>query len=478
MRVERYFDSDDSHEEIADCNKKDSYNLPSLLAQSKILHPRDVETMIGISNCDSQRRRATLISCVAALVFLMPTSGAFNAKLSQQKHRVGETRKMMTPSDDSNSDFGATLDRRKLLLGASGIVSSLPFLYVGNDDSNNLFRIPTASAAEATTAKPFPDFELPNAGAGFTMPQMALNTAGMPKEDSAKACALAYKYGFTHIDFHPGAQRDGVAEFMKQNGGKAIRDKLFLNTKIRKPPPGTSPADAAQMVRDQIDEDLKALNVDRVDMLMLRDSPDCDVMRAQWEVLEEAVASGKTRSIGVVNYCEGSLRCLLRKAKIRPAVNYYYNHVGMSATGVGYKLREYCDRKKIKVFAYGPFGEPGPNPGEFLEKSLFKSIGDASKNVYNQRNHGGSRTPEEVALRWVIDSGCAVSVRPSLNYGLGKGICKGDAECDMGLKLRASVFDWSLTSEEVNKLTYIIKSDENPTLFSSSGCPNAFVMPK
>ena len=96
-----------------------------------------------------------------------------------------------------------------------------------------------------------------------------------------------------------------------------------LNTKIRKPPPGTSAQDAAERARTQIQEDFKALGVDQVDMLMLRDSPDCDVMQAQWAVLEDALASGKTKSLGVINYCQKSLSCLLETAKVKPDIHYY-----------------------------------------------------------------------------------------------------------------------------------------------------------
>ena len=41
-------------------------------------------------------------------------------------------------------------------------------------------------------------------------------------------------------------------------------------------------------MRRQIDEDFAVLGVDAVEMIMLRDSPDCDVMRAQWAALDEA----------------------------------------------------------------------------------------------------------------------------------------------------------------------------------------------
>ena len=56
---------------------------------------------------------------------------------------------------------------------------------------------------------------------------------------------------------------------------------MFLTTKIKKAPPGTLPESAAAMVREQIVEDFAALGVNSVDMLMLRDSPDCNVIQAQ-----------------------------------------------------------------------------------------------------------------------------------------------------------------------------------------------------
>lgn len=87
-------------------------------------------------------------------------------------------------------------------------------------------------------------------------------------------------------------------------------------------PPGTSPGDAADITRKQID-DLQLLGMKSVDMLMLRDSPDCAVIQAQWAVLEEALASGKTRSLGVINFCGKALTCVLETAKVKPALNYY-----------------------------------------------------------------------------------------------------------------------------------------------------------
>jgi diketogulonate reductase-like aldo/keto reductase len=338
-----------------------------------------------------------------------------------------------------------SIDRRSALLSAGRCILA---------STGIVWNVDTAAAVPPTS---FPEWTLEN---GVKFSTLAMNTVGLSVEDTERAVGIATKLGFTHFDFHPGKERDGVAKYIASEG----RSGLFLNTKICKPKPGTSASDAADLCKAQIAEDLKALNVDYVDMLMLRDSPDCDVMQAQWAVLEDALSSGKTRSIGVINYCEGSLKCLLETAKVKPALNYYMLHVGMGKDAHG--LRTFCDSQGIRTFVYGAVGEPGPND-EILNSPLLRKIG---------ASHG--KLPEEVALRWVLQNGAAASVRPTTNFGLGTGICAGDGKCATGLEKRASVFGWSLTAKEMAKLDAMTSPDDNPTLFSSSGCPGAFVMPK
>lgn len=125
------------------------------------------------------------------------------------------------------------------------------------------------------------------------------------------------RFASLSVDFHPGIERDGVAQVL--SSGRTDRSTLFLTTKIRKPAVGTAPADAAKQVRAQIEADLAVLGVQKVDMLMLRDSPSCEVMQAQWAEMERVKRDGLTRSIGVVNYCQSSLECILRTATEAPA---------------------------------------------------------------------------------------------------------------------------------------------------------------
>ena len=232
---------------------------------------------------------------------------------------------LKSTAEDSNDDGGLeNSDKiRNFRLGSNlhmdrrSAASALLAAGAGSTASSILWTNPgLASAIQSNAVNTVPTWKLEG---GVQMPTLALNTVGLSVEDTTRAVRYAVQEGLGHIDFHPGKERDGVAAYLRENG----RGGLFLNTKIRKAPPGTSPQEAADRTRKQIDEDLQALGLESVDMLMLRDSPDCDVIQAQWAVLEKALASGKTRSLGVINFCEKALTCVLETAKVKPALNYY-----------------------------------------------------------------------------------------------------------------------------------------------------------
>jgi diketogulonate reductase-like aldo/keto reductase len=128
-------------------------------------------------------------------------------------------------------------------------------------------------------------------------------------------------------------------------------------------------------------------------------------------------------------------------------------------------LRTFCDSRGIRTFAYGAIGEPGPNEMLLNDPTLAEIA----------LSH--NRSPEEVAVRWVLQTGAALSVRPTKEFGLGVSACRADETCARGIMARANSFNWQLTKREMAKLDALNNPDDNPTLFSSAGCPGAFVMP-
>merc|ERR1712204_42226 len=79
--------------------------------------------------------------------------------------------------------------------------------------------------------------------------------------------------------------------------------------------------------------------------------------------------------------------------------------------------------------------------------------------------HAHGRSPAQVALRWVAQTGAALSVRPTAAFGLGKSVCEGP-ECRRGLAERVQTFDWTLTPQEMSEIEATTSPDGNPTLFS------------
>lgn len=354
----------------------------------------------------------------------------------------------------NNNNDGFSLDRRSAIATTSAAV--LTSLSIG-EPANALFPVGAFASSRhrrsssKASSRVIPTWQLDG---GVEFPILALNTAGLSTEETLRAIDYAQNEGINHIDFHPGKERDGVAKYIKEN--KVDRDSLFLNTKIRKPAPGTSPEDAAKLARDQIEEDLQVLGVKYVDMLMLRDTPDPKNIQAQWAVLEEALAAGKTRSVGIINYCPSGLETLMETAQVVPALNYIMCHVGMGPDIQG--LRTKNEKYGIRTFAYGQTGEPEPREA-LLNDPILKRIGETHK-----------KSTEEVALRWVLQNDLAASLRPSGNFGR----CEGN-ECQVGLSRQVSCLEWELSKDEMAELNAIKYDDASPTPFSAY-CPGSLVL--
>ena len=316
-----------------------------------------------------------------------------------------------------------------------------------------------ASPAMAVTAK-IPTWRL---AGGVLFPTLALNTAGLTTEGAELAFRNALAAGISHVEFHPGIERDGIARVLPS----IARQSVFLNTKIETGwERGTSPRAAAESVRQRLDEDLAVLGVDHVDMLMLRESPDGAVIQAMWAEMERAKTEGRARSLGVVNYCEAALTRLLSTARVLPSVNYIQMHAGMGADAGG--LRAFGESRGIRTFAYGHLGEranPKDDTDLLLASPTLQRIGAA---------HGG-RTAADVALRWVLQSGAAASVRPTSEFGLGQGTCDATSSaCAYGLRASANAFSWRLTADEMKEVAAMTSPSGYPTLFASPGCPDSF----
>jgi len=71
-----------------------------------------------------------------------------------------------------------------------------------------------------------------------------------------------------------------------------------------------------------------------------------------YKAMEELVATGKTKAIGVSNFSINNLEKLLKVATIVPAAN----QVELHPENPQWELLEYCESKGIHVTAYSPLG--------------------------------------------------------------------------------------------------------------------------
>ena len=139
-------------------------------------------------------------------------------------------------------------------------------------------------------------------------------------------------------------------------------------------------------------------------------------------------------------------------------------HMGMGSQA--HALRTFGESRGIWSFAYGAVGELGPSQ-ELLTSPMLRHIGTA---------HDRKLT-KQVALWWPFQSWAALLVWPTTAFGLGMSSCEPGGPCEDGIKDRASSFDWSLTAKAMAELDAMTSPNDNPALFSSSGCPGAFAMP-
>jgi len=380
------------------------------------------------------------------------------------------------PSSSSSPDSsggGGECTRRAALIGAgAGVAACGTASFAGSAGAYDTDGIAAAVA--------IPTWRLDG---GVEFPILALNTAGLPSRDVvARAVRNAFDAGIRHVEFHPGIERDGVASVLRsqQQQRRGVDRKnsrsVFLTTKIEtrwetKP----TPKEAASFVKDRLDEDLAALNVEAIDMLMLRESPDPEVVRTMWRAMEDELEAGRVRSLGVANHCPLALKRLLSSTKLRykPQVNYIQLHVGM---GPMPPARAYGESRGIRTFAYGHLGERA-RPADDTRRILSDpTLNEIALDHHHRDRDGDDVKAEDVALRWVLDRGAAASVRPTSDFELGKGCCV-DPSCSDGLRasVRTAAGRWGrLTPSELRRIDALRDPDSDPTLFSSPGCPGSF----
>lgn len=252
------------------------------------------------------------------------------------------------------------------------------------------------------------NFELNNQQ---TIPAVGFGVFLVPNDGPTyEAVSMALKAGYRHIDT--------AAAYMNESDvGKAIKDsgipreEIYITSKLWLQDYGYENA------KKGIETSLKNLGTDYIDLYLLH-QPYGDLAGA-WKALEEAVETGKIKSIGISNQTVNIFSKFIQNCRIMPAVN----QVECNPLFQQKELRKEMDKYGIRLEAWYPLGHGSK---ELLENEYLVSL--ASK---YHKNVG------QIILRWHYQEGI-VSLPKSTNEGRIKG--------------NIEIFDFELTNEEMEQI--------------------------
>ncbi len=207
------------------------------------------------------------------------------------------------------------------------------------------------------------DKQIPAIGTGT-------NTFGKPNHDFAaeingdfspaiSAIETGYRLFDTAIMYRNEA---GIGKTLAESS--VPREEFYITTKI---PAREGFIDSRETVRHHVFESLKNLQTNYIDLYLIHHPwEDEPAMLRTWEALEELVAEGKLRSIGVSNFNVEQLEFIMKNSKTTPAVN----QVQSNPNEQNHEVIKFCKRNGIAPQAWGPVSRI---PANALD--LFTQIG-------------------------------------------------------------------------------------------------------
>ncbi|KAF4664482.1 hypothetical protein FOZ61_000789 [Perkinsus olseni] len=266
---------------------------------------------------------------------------------------------------------------------------------------------------------------------GMKMPLIGLGTYLTPDDVAPTAVVAGIKAGYRYIDTafiyqnHRGVG-EGINKAIKE--GIVTREELFVTTKLwlvyYRP----------DLVRPAVEHpNWKWPKNDKGEFDAMPGVKLIDT----WRELEKCVDDGLVRSIGVSNFDTNEIDEILAMCRIKPVVDQIEVHPYFPQ----WRMLDYCKKHDIHVVAYAPLGSPGNMPDDGSTKYNILKHPDI---IAVAKAH--NKSPAQVCIRWNIQRGLTVIPKSTKPERVIENF---------------QVFDFELTSDEMERITNIARSPEN-----------------
>ena len=285
---------------------------------------------------------------------------------------------------------------------------------------------------------------------GLKMPLVGLGTWKSKPGEVKASVYEAIRIGYRHIDAAwCYKNQDEVGEGIQQaiTEGIVKREDLWVTSKL------WNHCHAKQDVEPHLKDTLEQLKLDYLDLYLIHwpiSSVESEVLtppyEETWVAMEEMVAKGLARTIGVSNMTTKKLLAMKSYAKIWPAVNQVEMHPMLRQD----ELITTCTTLGTHITAYSPLGSPDSAP--FIKHTGAELL--THPVVLKLASETGKSTGQ-VLIRWALQHGSSVipkSVTPSR------------------IKENFEVYDWELSESQFAELSAL-----EPQVRMIAG--NSFLLP-
>jgi len=214
---------------------------------------------------------------------------------------------------------------------------------------------------------------------GVEIPQLGFGVFQVPDDETTAAVTAALAAGYRSIDTAAiYGNEAGVGRALAASG--IPRDELFITTKLWNSDQGFASTIAAY------EASLAALGLDYVDLYLIHwPAPANDTYVESWRAMEQLLADGRVRAIGVSNFAPEHLERLAQTARIVPAVNQVELHPRLSQA----EVRAANKARGIVTEAWSPLAQGG-----LLADAVIADVAARA-----------GRSPAQVILRWHLQQG-------------------------------------------------------------------------